>query len=73
MQIAYFRNLIPYFESSLCADQKSYKNHDDPIHPSRAFTLDSYKKRAKTMDVQGLPLFSGSLRTITLEACNRSP
>ena len=40
----YFKTLIPYFKSSLCADQKSYKNRDDPKHLSRAITLESYKK-----------------------------
>ena len=25
-----FKNLFPYLETSLCADQKSYKNHDHP-------------------------------------------
>ena len=38
-QVAYLRTLIPYFESSSCAGQKSYKNHDDPIHLSRVIAL----------------------------------
>ena len=33
-QMANFKNLIPYVETSLSADQKSYKNHDDPKHLS---------------------------------------
>ena len=28
--MANFKNLISYFGTSLCADQKSYKNLDDP-------------------------------------------
>ena len=42
-QMANFQNLIPYFETSLCADQKSCKNHDDPKHLSRVIALEIYK------------------------------
>ena len=43
-QMANFKNLILYLETSSCADQKSYKNHDDPKHLSRVIALESYKK-----------------------------
>ena len=47
-QMVNFKNLIPYFETSLCADQKSYENHDDPKCLSRVIALRTYKKWAKT-------------------------
>ena len=33
--MATFKNLIPYFEISLCANKKSYNNYDDPKHLGR--------------------------------------
>ena len=39
--MANFKNLIPYFETSFCAGQKSYENHDDPKHLSST-TLSQY-------------------------------
>ena len=39
-----FKNLIPYFETPLGADQKSYKNYDDPKHLSRLIALESHKE-----------------------------
>ena len=45
-QMADFKNLIPYLETSFCADQKSYKNHDDPKHLSTVIAIESYKKWA---------------------------
>ena len=57
-QMANFKNLIPYLETSSCADQKSYKNHDDPKHLSRVIALASYKKWAKTCLYQWPPSLS---------------
>ena len=60
--MADFKNLIPYFETSLCAEQKSYKNHknhDDPNRLSRVTALESYKKWAKFAYIKGFPAFRG--------------
>ena len=57
-QMANLKNLILYFETSLCAVQKSYKNHDDPKHLSRVIALESYKKWAKTCLHQRSPSLS---------------
>ena len=37
------KKLIPYFETVLCGNYKSYKNHGDPKHISRVIALASYK------------------------------
>ena len=59
-QMANFKNLLPYFETSLCADQKSYKNHNDTKHLSRFIALESYKKEwAKIAYIEGFPPFRG--------------
>ena len=55
--MANFKNLIPYFETSMCADQKSYNNHNDPKHLSRVIALESYKKWVKPCFYQGFPPF----------------
>ena len=57
-QMANFENLIPYFETSLCAEQKSYKNYDDPKRLSRVIALESCKKSAKTCLYQRRPSLS---------------
>ena len=73
-QMANFKNLIPYFETSLCADQKSDKNHDDPNHLSRVIAIVSYKKWAKTCLYQRLPSLSRHVRrAVTFDVCNALP
>ena len=55
--MAKFKYLISYFETSLCADQKSYKNHDDPKHLSRVIAFES----ENTSNGQNLLIFKGCL------------
>ena len=57
-QMANFKNLIPYLETSLCADQKSYKNHDDPKHPE-LLHLKVTRKGQKLAYIKGFPPFRG--------------
>ena len=62
-QMANFKSLIPYFETSLCADQKSYKNQVDPKHLSRVIALESYKKMGKNLLTSKVSLpFEASLQ-----------
>ena len=62
--MANFKNLIPYFETLLCGDHKSYKNNDDPKHLPRVIALASYKKWAKTAYIEGFALFHGKFEGI---------
>ena len=54
-----FKNLIPYFETVLCGNYKSYKNHGDPKDLSRVIALASYENGRKLAYMKGLPLFRG--------------
>ena len=40
-QMSYFKTIIPYLKSLLCADQIPYENHDDPKHLSRVVAPES--------------------------------
>ena len=63
-QMANFKNLIPYIETSSCADQKSYKNHDDPKHLSTVIALERHKKWAKLAYSKGSPPFRGKFEEL---------
>ena len=43
--IAYSKNLISHFESSLYADKKSYENHGNALHTSRVTALQTCLER----------------------------
>ena len=43
--IAYFKNLMSHFESSLYVDKKSYKIHGNVLHTSRVTPLQTCLER----------------------------
>ena len=58
-RMANFKNLVPYFETLLCGDNKSYKNHGDPKHLSRLLHLQVTKNGRKLAYIKGfLPSIS---------------
>ena len=68
--MANFQNLILYFETSLCADQKSYEIHDDPKskHLSRVMALESCKKWENNLRISKALPFAA----VTLDVRNAS-
>ena len=61
-RLRYVKNQMANFEISLCADQKSYKNHDDPKDLSRVITLKRERKGRKDAYIKSSLPFSASLR-----------
>ena len=56
--ITYFKNLMSYFESSLYAKQRSYKNHDDALHTSRVTAPQTCRERERALDINKFsPIF----------------
>ena len=69
-QMSHFETLIPYFESSLYADKRLYKSHDDPKHLSRVTALEITRNG---FSKSFLPLSRQVRGAITLEVRNASP